>query len=493
VSGSDLSLQRAENETAQSSLNECPDTDAVRLRVKSLLEPSQKSSLGQFMTPSVTAEFMASLLDPIDSSMDLLDAGAGIGSLTAAAVHRLGSVNSVDAWEIDPVMRAHLELNLKALGVNYAVHRDDFIMSAVQRIAFARGRRYTHAILNPPYKKLGSLSAHRSLLRKVGIETVNLYSAFVALSLLLMQDGGQLVAIIPRSFCNGPYYKPFRRLLFEIGAVDRIHVFESRTSAFKDDEVLQENVIVKIVKLGAQRGVRVSFSHDSHLSDYSEIEMPFSEIVRPNDAEVFIHIPHGEACGDSGGCTLGLTDLNLEVSTGPVVDFRLKQFWLDRPEHGSVPLLYPHHFSEGSLQYPKQHKKPNALLDDPEVRRWLMPNERFVLVKRFSSKEERRRVVAYVYEPGEIAAARIGFENHWNVFHSNRRGISQDLARGLACFLNSTALDNRFRVFSGHTQVNATDLRNLGYPSVAALERLGDKYRDGMTQADIDRLVEVVG
>src|SRR5208283_5236263 len=114
-----------------------------------------------------------------------------------------------DAWEIDPLMLEHLEANLKKLDVKHRVLAADFIESAVLRIALAREKRYTHAILNPPYKKLSSNSAHRALLRKVGVETVNLYTAFVALSVLLMQDQGQVVAIIPRSFCNGPYYKPF--------------------------------------------------------------------------------------------------------------------------------------------------------------------------------------------------------------------------------------------------------------------------------------------
>jgi adenine-specific DNA-methyltransferase len=42
-------------------------------------------------------------------------------------------------------------------------------------------------------------------------------------------------------------------------------------------------------------------------------------------------------------------------------------------------------------------------------------------------------------------------------------------------YLNSTFVDAYFRQFNGHTQVNATDLRNLRYPSVTQLERLGEK------------------
>lgn len=468
-----------------------PDSDAIRVRVKELLEPGRKAALGQFMTPSLVARFMATMFDVPIRPAKLLDAGAGIGSLVIAAIPGLGNVVSVDAWEIDPVMRKHLEENLNALGVEHTVHEEDFIRAAVPQIALANGKRYTHAILNPPYKKLNSNSVHRALLRKVGIETVNLYTAFVALSVLLLEAQGQLVAIIPRSFCNGPYYRPFRYMILKHSSLDRIHVFESRTKAFQDDEVLQENVIVKLVRGKQQGDVVVSSSHDQELSDYSESRFRFSDIVKPNDPEVFIHVPTGQHDPEgSNPFRDSLEEIGLEVCTGPVVDFRLCAYWLAEPLARSIPLLYPHHFTTGRLEYPKQHKKPNALLDSAEVRRWLMPNECYVLVRRFSSKEEKRRIVAYVYDPKTVRGDWVGFENHWNIFHCGHRGIDLVVARGLACFLNSTFLDKQFRVFSGHTQVNATDLRNLKYPSLDRLKAYGQRYGDSLTQAEIDSIIQ---
>ena len=63
-------------------------------------------------------------------------------------------------------------------------------------------------------------------------------------------------------------------------------------------------------------------------------------------------------------------------------------------------------------------------------------------------------------------------------------------AKGLAAFLNSTVVDTCFREFSGHTQVNATDLRTLNYPAKAVLERLGRRVDDtGMPQHALDDLV----
>ena len=279
------------DQTAPGGIAVASDFEAVRVKICGALEPGRKTALGQFMTPSPIARFMATLFDDPGRPATLLDAGAGIGSLSIAAVARLGQSAAIDAWEIDQLLRKHLEQTLELLGVEHRVHADDFITSAVRQIALASGRRYTHAILNPPYRKPNSGSVHRALLRKVGIETVNLYAAFIALAVLLMEDGGQVVAIVPRSFCNGPYYRPFRRLLLRTCSLERLHVFESRTMAFQDDGVLQENVIIKLVKAKPQGHVVVSSSNDQRLADYSEATLPFEKIVEPTDAEAFIHIP----------------------------------------------------------------------------------------------------------------------------------------------------------------------------------------------------------
>jgi adenine-specific DNA-methyltransferase len=39
-------------------------------------------------------------------------------------------------------------------------------------------------------------------------------------------------------------------------------------------------------------------------------------------------------------------------------------------------------------------------------------------------------------------------------------------------YLNSQEVDDYFRVFSGHTQVNATDLRRLRYPTIEQLKSM---------------------
>jgi len=472
--------------------------DQIRLEVSPMLDPNRRSKLGQFMTPGRIAADMAAMFDVIPAHVRLLDAGAGMGALTAAfvaeACARPERPRSIDAtcYEIDPVLVVVLEETLdrcaaicREHGVAFTsrVISDDYILHSAEPL-LQEGRTYTNSILNPPYKKLNTGSSWRMALRTLGIETVNLYAAFVAVALQQMEEGGELVAITPRSFCNGPYYEPFRRQMLTTSALLSVHVFESRRAAFKDDDVLQENVIYHLRKDGKQGDVRLSTDATTPR------RVPFSDVVRPSDPHLFIRLAVSDDDTDLAvrvqalPCTLG--DLGVTVSTGRVVDFRAREHLRKEPGEDTVPLIYPGHFDNGRISWPVEgFRKYNALADNDETKFLQVPAGTYVLTKRFSAKEEKRRLVAAVYD-GPAA----GFENHLNYFHRKGQGLDPVFAAGLAAFLNSTAVDLYFRQFSGHTQVNATDLRNLHYPSRAAIELLG---RSGLsTQEEIDAAVEAL-
>ncbi len=467
----------------------------------------KKGELAQIFTPKKVASFMASLFPDAGGACSLLDAGAGTGVLSAAFLSRWRAGGFrfrqvvVDAFEIDPALHTSLSENLRAFergtDLSVRIREEDFVVTASEALAgslFSTALpRYTHVILNPPYRKIGSRSLHRLLLRRAGIETVNLYSAFLALAVLLSAPQGQIVAIVPRSFCNGTYYRPFRNLVLEHAAIRHIHLFTSRNRVFEGAGVLQENVIVRLERGGQPGPVNVSTSTDASFSDFAVKEHPFEDIVHPADEERFIRIP---AAANPGGMRFPeaarhtLRELGISVSTGPVVDFRLRPHLREMPRPGTVPLLYPHHCQKMRAAWPVAHtRKPNAIAYNAETRKWLYPKGYYCVVRRFSSKEERRRLVASVVTPDILGdAPMLGFENHLNVFHEGRKGLQRELAYGLAVFLNSTIVDEKFRQFSGHTQVNATDLKALQYPAREVLSRLGAwaARQSLLTQAMID-------
>jgi adenine-specific DNA-methyltransferase len=476
----------------------------------------RQGELGQFLTPAPVAAFMASLFGPLPDVVRLLDAGAGAGALTEAFVSRLcekkDGVRPVEAtlFELDPLIQDALSetmLNCQrvcaqaGIGFTFAIHSTDFIREMSARLAGdlfgASPPAFDAAIANPPYRKISMDSPERCNLRYAGIETSNLYTGFIALILRLLVPGGQLVGITPRSFCNGPYFRNFREDFLGNLEGHRLHVFESREAAFRDDKVLQENIVFHAVKGRKQpREIVISSSSGENGDIVAKNVIPFAEVVHPHDGEKFIHIPsasgHAAAKKTMDSLHSSLASLGVSVSTGRVVDFRLKSALRREPERDTVPLVYPCHFNGGTVHWPKlEGRKPNAILNNDETRPWLVRSGVYLLTKRFTSKEERRRVVACLFDPETVKAEWLGFENHLNYFHSNGHGLDRNLAVGLFAFLNSTVVDQYFRRFSGHTQVNATDLRKLAYPDSKTLKAMGAEMKTlDLSQDELDELVE---
>lgn len=472
--------------------------ERLRLEAGGASTGAHKAALGQFLTPLPVARQMAAMLECPAPHVSILDAGAGVGSLFAACVAQLcGRPNrpksiDVTAYEVDPALLPFLHQTIAlchakcaevGIGFSAQVIPCDFIRSAAQMLgagllASESAPQYNCAILNPPYKKIHSGSPHRAWLRQIGVETSNLYTGFLAAAMRLLGPCGELVAITPRSFCNGPYFKPFRRALLQTMTLRRLHVYESRGRAFRDDKVLQENIIFHAVKGAAPADVVVSTSAGPTDEQKTERRVPYNDVVSPDDAQAFIQLvpdPSGDQVARRmAQLPCSLPDLGLTVSTGRVVDFRAREWLRPEPEPDDAPLIYPTHLNAGAVTWPVgRTRKPCALVVCEQTQSQLIPNANYVLVKRFSTKEEAKRIVATVYEAGCTPGPVVGFENHLNYFHCAGQGLDLTLARGLAVFLNSSNVDAYFRQFNGHTQVNATDLRSLKYPTVQRLQQLG--------------------
>lgn len=484
--------------------------DERRESISQLTPTKRKSELGQFMTPSVIGRFMSSMFRPLrGKSVVLLDPGSGIGSLTTEFVKRgvMEGVRSLDCelWEIDSHLIPELRNTLRGCEelcetshVKFVstLRTDDFILSQNDLFTTSSGHKFTHSILNPPYKKINSNSLHRSVLRSVGIESSNLYSGFVSLSIEMLDDGGELVGITPRSFCNGPYFRPFRELILRKTSITRVHLFGSRTDPFKGDDVLQENVIFHLVKGETQGDVVISSSSDSSFSDLQERTVPFHEFCSPSDPESVFHLVREEDDDDEMRDLMGvyshsLDDIGLSVSTGPVVDFRLRSSLREEEGENTVPLFYSFHFDDGRVRHPSPSpKKPQFIEVNDETERWLSLRGNYVLIRRLSSKEERRRVVPSVLLKTETKGELVGLENHLNFIHEKKKGLPKSLCIGLSIYLGSTFVDRWIRRFSGHTQVNSSDLRSLGYPSRKVLTEWGEKNTNlSLGQEEIDSIV----
>jgi len=489
--------------------------DFFRFEACQRLDSACRSSRGQFFTPPPVARLMASMFVKRPQILHILDPGAGVGSLSAALISEICHWDkkpksiSLASYEIDALLVAYLHSAIDEMANVCAfndilfkgeIFQEDFISAGIsmssQGLIVNRSQRFNCAILNPPYHKISNNSRERRMLERIGIETGNLYTAFLWLAIKLLEPGGELVAITPRSFCNGPYFLPFRKAFFNSMRLQRIHIFESRNKAFQDDDVLQENIIIHAVK-SSEKNNKVIISSSNELDDeYLTVrEASHDQVVYSDDPDKVIHIVPDEIahriCEKMRAFKSSPEDLNLEISTGRVVDFRMREFLMHHTTEDAVPLIYPAHFSHGFVEWPSERlRKPDAISKIAKEYDILVPTDYYVLVKRFSSKEEAKRIVAAVYDPGRISSNLVGFENHLNYYHRNGKGLPEKLAKGLVAFLNSTLVDQYFRQFSGHTQVNARDLKSLKYPSEEKILALGSKIdRIFPSQGDLDLMI----
>ncbi|MFC6352794.1 Eco57I restriction-modification methylase domain-containing protein [Rothia nasimurium] len=475
-------------------------TENVRTSTLQRIGLENLSEFEQFFTPIAVAEIMADLVDvsPLAEKKEIriLDPGAGIGVLAIAAGQRIREALPqmpihVVAIEKDPSLLATLEAALADAEAHlgdftYTVQQQDFVYWAYQDLMSSgdpQEQDFDVVIMNPPYAKIAASSAEAKHLRVHDVNVPNLYAAFVALGAQMLSPDGQLIAITPRSWMNGPYFQQYRELLHRTCSLTHIHTFKSRKEVFKDTGVLQESVITKFENKLPTEHVLISSSVAQ--GQETKTRTVAREAVE-SQGVIFVpaHQEDEEIIAWMARATHHLSDIGLQVSTGKVVDFRNKDKLQLKPNKLTVPLVYPAHFTAGNLQHPKADlKKPQYYQTTTEDKNTVAPGI-FVLVKRFSAKEEKRRVTAAIWSSKEKAA----FDNKTNYFHSQGEGLSQDLALGLTLWLNSSYVDRYFRIFSGHTQVNATDLRMMPYPST---QQLRDIARTGL---DPDAAVyEVLG
>lgn len=116
----------------------------------------------------------------------------------------------------------------------------------------------------------------------------------------------------------------------------------------------------------------------------------------------------------------------------------------------------------------------------------------YILLKRFTAKEEKRRLVAGIMTPADSYSEWVGLENHLNYVYRRGSELGEEEAFGLAAFFNSALVDRYFRSISGNTQVNATEIRAMPMPDEIALNRIGDQIKQ-LHARDHAAVEEIVG
>ncbi|MGA2912119.1 MAG: Eco57I restriction-modification methylase domain-containing protein [Methanoregula sp.] len=466
---------------------------------------SNRKLKGQIFTPPKIASFMAGLFTSQNNKIKILDPGAGTGILVAAICDRFIQENlrdleiSIHVYENDKNVLSFLQSTLETCknalnevdcSMDYRIFDNDFILhhAKVERsgeyIVYSLDlkTRYDLVISNPPYYKLNKSSPEGLALQHYVYGQPNIYAFFMLLSGMLLSEIGEMVFITPRSFCSGLYYSKIRKWFVNTLTLDRLHLFETRKDVFVDDEILQENIIFHATNDQPKSGGKtlISVSYDRQFTQYQELTVPSSDVAYCRGGSCYIRIPISENdlkiidIVDSWPQTLNT--LGFEISTGPVVDFRALKHLKGTIENSNcVPLLWMHNIKGIDVEWSvEKNGKAKAIEVNSESKNLVVPVRNYVVLKRFTSKEQKKRVHAAVLNADSFSDFEfIGLENHLNYIHKKRAVMSLDEAYGIAALLNTTIIDQYFRALNGSTQVNATDIRAVSMPDYDKIVAIG--------------------
>lgn len=484
-----------------------------------------KKNYGQYMTPVKVANFMSQLFKIKRDNIAILDPGAGAGILGCTVLEYLSKLNNPPknikfvAYEIDKDIILYLRqaldyskkwLKKKNINLDYQIKPTDFILTNKNVFEgdtlFTLGdflEKFDLIISNPPYFKLSKSDKRSKAASKIVHGQPNIYSIFMMISALLLNENGEMVFITPRSFAAGPYFKVFREHFFSVVRPTYIHLFGSRKDAFDKEAILQENIILKAIKDSrfkkSEANVHVSFSQGvKDLRKTIKRSIPLKDIINFESKNKVLRIPvtykEDKIVKLVHSWKENLHSLGLNISTGPVVAFRASKYITDKDisnGHQYVPLLWMQNIKAMNLKWPVNSKKQQFIEDSNRTKKLLLQNKNYVLLRRFSAKEEEKRLIAAPLLSDFAKSEKVGLENHLNYIYRPKGNLTLEETLGLAALLNSDLLDKYFRTSNGNTQVSATELKDMPLPSSQMIVELG-KYiiKNNFDDKQINALIQ---
>lgn len=471
---------------------------------------TQRKKYGQFFTSKETAVFMAELFDvPVNKTyLRILDAGAGSGILSVALIERLQSAFRIQhvhlvCYENDAKIIGLLRTNLEwvaertTLNLNYEIREENYIISQMSDYNGMIGAdpnplKYDMVIGNPPYMKIAKDAPEAKAMPDVCYGAPNMYFLFAAMGMFNLIPNGELVCIIPRSWTSGAYFKRFRQKFLSEGVLEHIHLFVSRDKVFENESVLQETIIIKAKKTTNTPSQIFITTTQSNMdfSNKTVFEAPYSTVVSGEDSYVYLVTNEQEIATleQLNRWTNTLPSIGLKMKTGLTVDFRNREALRDVSEDRAVPLFYSQHIQDGKVIFPIGKEHEYLVTNQAGL---LQPNINYLFVKRFTAKEEHRRLQCGVYLARKYPDySKISTQNKIN-FIGGLKDLSECIVYGLYVLFNSTLYDCYYRILNGSTQVNSTEINSMPVPPLEIIERMGKemiKSRD-MTEASCDKIL----
>lgn len=469
------------------SLIENQQIEYINKRSKSFLKESS-----QFFTPIHIADKMISTIDFerfFDyEEINILEPSAGFGILALAIVKEIidktNIINiNITLYELDntiykslkktlKIFQTFLEVNYK-VSFNYKVYNSNFIIE--NSIAWNENSNidlYDIIVSNPPFKKINQSYKEASIMKDIVHGQPNIYALFIGMSLKLLKENGVYVVISPRNYLSGEYSKKLRSFIFSSYSLTHMHSFDDR---YIFRPVNQEVIISTYEKRLDADTVQIShngsFSLETNLDDLIYDKEIFSLLIPKSKEDLNLISSFSEL-------ECSLSDLNIKVSVGPVVQFRNSKFLSkDLYSNKFAPLLISNDVQDNNFinyiereNVRKTHNKSINILSKRLIR-----NANYLILRKVTAKDDKNLLVSAVLDKNYFDYDLIGFDNNLLYFHrlSQDSTLSLEECYGLYCYINSKYFKQFYSLINGTHTINVSDFNKIPFPAIDKLIIMG--------------------
>ena len=471
---------------------------AVRNTAKLVREKSKLENirLGRLFTKKDTAGIMADAftIDKEKSSYTVLDPGAGTGILTAAIVERICREASacrqifVTCYENNPEFADMLEDNLERIRKKcrhdydvrlfVSVYRENYLTESKKHYTVTFfdtvPDKYDIIICSPPtelYEK-----ASEEALVTGGVTQLKVAAPYLFLSQAAkhLEDGGELVIILPVSFATSSGLAPLRLQLAKSLSVKSVHLFVGKQKNLKRAVPLKKNFIIAYKNAPKDEFISISTSSDG--KDITKLPKLKYDFVFDNESGSFTlpkSIEDTKIVEHISRLPETLSSLGLRMSTGLIIDSKCEGMIFSEAREGTIPLIRQNAIKQGVVAFPS---KIAGQYLAPLKSALMQRNKNLIIIKRIPAKSDARFINSAIYLAAQLPKETyISTHNKVNFIDTVNRDAEMcpRLVFGLFALLNSTIYDRYLSIVSKSKQINAKEFKSLPLPPKNIIENIG--------------------